>query len=121
MSDVVALVPDLFFQAKLLETAKRVGVSLKVARGVSEALGAAAQASAALLLVDLSEKGAVEFVRQLRESGSRARIVGFLSHVQTDLAAQAKAAGCTEVLPRSKFTAQLPAILAAAKARQAPS
>jgi hypothetical protein len=43
------------------------------------------------------------------------RVVGFLSHVQTDLAAQARAAGCDEVMPRSAFTQNLAAILTAAK------
>jgi hypothetical protein len=41
--------------------------------------------------------------------------VAFLSHVQTDLAAQARAAGCGEVLPRSQFTANLAEILRRAK------
>jgi hypothetical protein len=43
------------------------------------------------------------------------RVLAFLSHVQTDLAAQARAAGCTEVIPRSVFTQNLAAILEAAK------
>jgi len=34
-------------------------------------------------------------------------VVGFLSHLQTELAGQAKAAGCNEVLPRSSFTQNL--------------
>ena len=42
-------------------------------------------------------------------------MLAFLSHVQTDLAAQARAAGCTEVMPRSTFTQNLATILAAAK------
>jgi hypothetical protein len=41
--------------------------------------------------------------------------VGFLSHVQTELAEKALAAGCQEVLPRSKFTADLAEILGRAK------
>jgi len=35
--------------------------------------------------------------------------------VQTDLAAQARAAGCDDVLPRSSFTQNLASILSAAK------
>jgi hypothetical protein len=38
-----------------------------------------------------------------------------LSHVQTQLAAQAQAAGCNEVLPRSSFTQNLAAILSASE------
>jgi hypothetical protein len=41
--------------------------------------------------------------------------VGFLSHVQRDLATQAQAAGCNEVMPRSAFTQNLAAILGTAK------
>jgi len=47
--------------------------------------------------------------------GNPQPIVGFLSHVQTDLAEKARAAGCTEVLPRSQFTAKLADILSRAK------
>jgi hypothetical protein len=43
------------------------------------------------------------------------RMVGFLSHVQVDLAEQARAAGCDEVMPRSKFTQNLAEILSSAK------
>jgi hypothetical protein len=35
--------------------------------------------------------------------------------VQVDLAARARAAGCAEVMPRSKFTQNLATILAQAK------
>jgi hypothetical protein len=41
--------------------------------------------------------------------------VGFLSHVQTELAELARAAGCQDVMPRSKFTAELAQILGRAK------
>jgi len=43
------------------------------------------------------------------------RVVAFLSHVQTELAAQARAAGCNEVMPRSSFTQSLAALLSSAK------
>jgi DNA-binding NarL/FixJ family response regulator len=51
----------------------------------------------------------------LRQTQKDVRVVGFLSHVQRDLAAQAQAAGCDEVLPRSSFTQNLAAILSVAK------
>jgi hypothetical protein len=51
----------------------------------------------------------------LRQTSKEVRVVGFLSHVQTELAAQAQAAGCNEVLPRSSFTQNLAAILSVAK------
>ena len=42
-------------------------------------------------------------------------LIAYLSHVQTELAEQARAAGCTTVMPRSKFTRGLATILARAK------
>jgi hypothetical protein len=39
------------------------------------------------------------------------QVMGFLSHVQTDLAAAAHEAGCDFVLARSAFAQQLPQLL----------
>ncbi len=115
MGRVVALMDDLFFQMKLAETAKQLGVEVKVATN-GEALLGLLESAPKLVIVDLNSRSqplqAIEKVRQRR---SDIRVVGFLSHVQTDLGAQAQAAGCNEVLPRSSFTQNLAAILSAAK------
>jgi hypothetical protein len=91
MADVIALIDDLFFLAKVRETAKHVGVTLETA-GTGERLCAAGIA------------------------GNPRRVIAFLSHVQTDLANRAISAGCREVMPRSKFTQNLAEILRGAKA-----
>lgn len=116
MAQVVALVDDLFFQAKLLETARHVGVDLKTF-GTGEALVAEiAKENPRLVIVDLNARqGPLEAIERLKASASTAPIVGFLSHVQVDLAERAQAAGCREVMPRSKFTRDLATILAQAK------
>jgi hypothetical protein len=44
-------------------------------------------------------------------AGPGATFIAFGSHVDTAALAGAKAAGCDVVLPRSKFTAELPALL----------
>ena len=116
MADVLALVDDLFFQAKMTETARRVGVALQTVSSGDALVAAAAPQEHRLVLVDLNARqGALAAVEQLRASGSVQPIVGFLSHVQTELAEKARAAGCQEVLPRSKFTADLAEILGRAK------
>ncbi len=116
MADVLALVDDLFFQAKMMETARHVGVPLRVVSSGAALVEAAAAQAPALVLVDLNARqGALEGLTQLC-AGGQTPVVAFLSHVQTDLAAQARAAGCQEVLPRSKFTADLAEILRRAKA-----
>src|SRR4051812_46258340 len=104
MADVLALVDDLFFQAKMTETARHVGVALQTCSSGDALVAAAAQQAPRLLLVDLNARqGELDAVIKLKATGNAPPIIGFLSHVQTELADQARAAGCAEVLPRSKF------------------
>ena len=122
-TDVLALVDDLFFQAKMTETARKLGVTLKtVSTGAAlmNALKAAPDGAGVdlprLLVVDLNARqGAMEAIEQLHRSGNPIPVIGFLSHVQTELAQRAQAAGCRQVMPRSSFTANLAEILRQAK------
>ena len=115
MGRVVALMDDLFFQMKLAETAKHLGVEVKVA-ATADALKALLEPAPKLLIVDLNSRHEpLATIQRLRADKNAVRVVGFLSHVQTELAAQARAAGCDEVMPRSAFTQNLATILAAAK------
>jgi CheY-like chemotaxis protein len=122
-TDVLALVDDLFFQARLAETARKLGVTLKtVSTGATlvKMLEAAPDGVPGdlprLVIVDLNARqGAVEAIEQLQRSGNPIPVIGFLSHVQTELAERARAAGCKQVMPRSSFTANLSEILSQAK------
>jgi DNA-binding NarL/FixJ family response regulator len=115
MGRVVAFVDDLFFQSKLLETARHVGVELSCV-GTGEALLAQVQTGAlALVVVDLNARSNPLAAIELLAACSPAPVVAFLSHVQVDLAERARRAGCREVMPRSQFTRELPQILARAK------
>jgi len=123
MADAIALIDDLFFLAKVHETAKITGVTLETSSTGEQLLKSAAANPSALILVDLNARqGALEAVERLCASNSAAngqgnprRVIAFLSHVQTDLAERARAAGCAEVIPRSKFTQNLAEILRGAK------
>jgi len=115
MGRVVAFMDDLFFQMKLAETAKHVGVEVKVASS-PEALQSLLEPAPKLVIVDLNARSQpLVAIEKLRSSHRDLRIVAFLSHVQRDLAQRAQAAGCNEVLPRSAFTQNLAEILGAAK------
>jgi hypothetical protein len=57
---------------------------------------------ARLVLLDVSRPGALDAVRALD-----APVVAFGSHVDDELLDAARAAGCAEVLPRSRFFRQL--------------
>jgi DNA-binding NarL/FixJ family response regulator len=117
MGRVAALIDDLFFQMKVAETAKHLGLDFKVASN-ADALMDLLEPPTRLVVVDLNSKNQpVATIERIRATQKQLRVVGFLSHVQTDLAASARAAGCTEVMPRSMFTQNLAAILESAKDR----
>ena len=116
MAQVLALIDDIFFQAKMLETAKQVGVEFR-ACSTADALDAEiAKAVPRLVVVDLNaHSDPFEALERLHASGGKIPLIAFLSHVQVDLAERARAAGCNDVMPRSKFTQNLATILARAK------
>jgi len=93
MAQVVALVDDLFFQAKIVETAKQLGVDLRTC-ATPEALAAEiAKDAPRLVVVDLNARAnpleaAERVAERVRAGGAEIALVGFLSHVQVDLAAR---------------------------------
>jgi DNA-binding NarL/FixJ family response regulator len=68
--------------------------------------------AADVVVVDLSRPDAVEGVRALRAAGSTVRVVAYGRHTERELLAEARAAGCDQVLARSAFFADVPAALA---------
>jgi len=118
MADALALVDDLFFQAKLLETAKQLSVQLRTFSASAPLLSEAVKSAPHVVIVDLNAKDhPVEAIACLCSKSPGLPIVAFLSHVQTDLADRARSAGCARVLPRSQFTRELATILLQAKSQ----
>jgi DNA-binding NarL/FixJ family response regulator len=115
MGRVVGFLDDIFFQMKILETAKHLGMEFKVATN-PDALVELLDPPTSLVIVDLNASNQpVATIARLRATHKDLRVVSFLSHVQVDLAAQARAAGSSEVMPRSTFTQNLATILSSAK------
>jgi DNA-binding NarL/FixJ family response regulator len=115
MGRVVALMDDIFFQMKVAETAKHLDLEFKVATNVDALLGLL-EPRPQLVIVDLNARSQpIAAIEKLRAAAPEVRVVAFLSHVQRELAEQAKNAGCEEVLPRSVFTQNLAQILSPAK------
>jgi hypothetical protein len=108
---IVAAVEDLFFRSKIEATARHLNVPVRFVKA-QELAGASAGAAAVLL--ELSSNGAaVSAVKEMRsgKSTSDVPVIGFLSHVDKELAKQAEAAGVTQVMPRSQFSEGLPDLL----------
>lgn len=108
---IVALVPDLMDRSKVSAAAKAAGESVRFVNQAPRLVAAVEEDSPDLVLVDLGRPGAVDAVRELAGAGAGARVVGFGSHVDRDLLAEAGDAGCEEVLARSQFFRDLARVL----------
>ena len=116
MAKVLALVDDLFFQAKIMETAKLVGVELRTCTTPDALLGEVAKSAPRLVVIDLNARNTpLAAIERMRAEAANIPLIAYLSHVQVDLAEQARAAGCQMVMPRSKFTRDLATILGRTK------
>ena len=111
---ILAVVDDLLFLSKIQETARQLGVEVKAAQPADLPEAAAATAPNAFL-VDLNHRSgkALEVLRVLKSDVKTKDIavIGFVSHVQNELIAAARDAGCNLVLARSAFASQLPSLL----------
>jgi CheY-like chemotaxis protein len=111
---ILAVLSDLMFAVKIQDAAKRLGLGVVLAKTEDEAIARAKQ-NPSLVIVDLNIAGlnSIELIKKLKASESTRdfSVVGFVSHVQTDLRKQAQEAGCDEVVARSVFSQNLPAIL----------
>ena len=97
---IVAFVPDLMDRSRLS------GREIDFVASAS----ALTEEDADLYVVDLSRPGALDAIAVLHDK----RVVGFGSHVDTDLLRAARAAGCDAVLARSAFFSHLDDHLASA-------
>jgi CheY-like chemotaxis protein len=111
---VVAIVDDLFFLAKIRETAKAVGVTVLTV-DARRGTPAVAEASPQGIVLDLNLRStsALDWIRTLKADPATQAIpiVAFVSHVQEQLISDARTSGCNSVLARSAFTRQLPQLL----------
>jgi len=117
--NIIAAVDDMFFAAKIRATAEALGVGIKFYRQLEALVAAAGEQPPDLILVDLhNEKlDACELARQLKsgETSKTVPLLGFFSHVQTELQRQALEAGYDQVIPRSVFSRDLARILTQAQ------
>ena len=98
---------DLFFAVKIEGAAKASGAHVQFVKTESAALAAAPEAE--LILLDLNCKGLDVLTLLPQLPGTR--VIGFVSHVQTELRQAAADAGCGTVMARSAFSDRLPSIL----------
>ena len=116
MAQVVALIDDIFFQAKIGETAKQLGLEFRACTTPDALESEIAKAPPRLVVIDLnSHANPIDAISRVTRNTETTLLIGFLSHTEVDLAEKARAAGCREVLPRSKFAQNMATILGCAK------
>jgi len=120
---ILCAVDDLLFSIKIKTAAAGVGAPVYFERDPDMVLPRIREKQPALVILDLNSARMrplelVEAMKADPELG-RVRTLGYVSHVQTDLIAAARAAGVDEVLARSAFSDRLGEILTSGSARPA--
>lgn len=113
---ILAAVEDLFFLAKIQETARQLGVRLHVAKTEDQVMQLAQEGTPpTLIILDLNGAAThpLSVIARLRREPAlkKTSLVGFVSHLQAELKLQAQEAGCDLVMPRSAFSQNLPSLL----------
>lgn len=104
---------DLVFVSQITGVAGTVGLTVAVAPGLPQALTMLAEESFAFVLIDLTVPGlSVAEVVQACGRETCPRVVAFGPHVHDQRLAEAREAGCDEVLTRGQFASGLPQVLA---------
>lgn len=116
---IFCFIEDLFFLAKIQETARKLGVKVEFIKGenkdaIARIYEAPDTEKPALLVFDLNNLNAkpMTLIPKFKSKFKKAvSIIGFLNHLQGDLKMKAIEAGCDSVMPRSAFSQSLPVLL----------
>ena len=105
---------DLFFSAKILDMAKRFGMSVEFLKDMPTVLEKVKE-KPSLVIFDLNCDAAepLSIIRAMKSDPETKRVstIGFVSHVQAELKLEAQESGCDMVVARSVFAQNLPMIL----------
>jgi hypothetical protein len=111
-------VEDLFFFAKINESARKLGIKVAFVKNDPETFAKIVEGPEedrpSLIVFDLNNVAAkpMTLIPKIKSKLKRGTsIIGFLSHLQGDLKAKAVEAGCDMVMPRSAFSQNLPTLL----------
>ena len=105
---------DLIFTSKVTGTAAALGYRVVVIGDAAKARAMLEQGKTRVVFVDLAAGDLVgsPTLLQYREVAPPGTpFVAFGSHVDTEALANARAAGCDPVMPRSRFTVELPTLI----------
>jgi hypothetical protein len=116
VAKIYAFIEDLFFLAKIQETARKLNVKVdfvKTEKDVLDRIESSGE-KPSLIIFDLNNHLAnpLKTIPKLKkELKKETNFLGFVSHIQGDLKLKAIEAGCDTVVPRSAFSQNLPNLL----------
>ena len=114
---VLCLVDDLLFSIKISTAAKALNAPIFFERSADMAMARVREKQPSLVILDLNSAKLrpLEIIARIKEDPSlkAIRTLGYVSHVQSDVIAAARAAGIDEVMARSAFSDRLGQILSA--------
>src|SRR5215207_8192579 len=114
---VISVVDDMFFASKIRAVAEAAGVEISFPRSLEAVVSKARETKPGLILVDLHNQriDPIALARELKADQKLRdiKLLGFFSHVQTELKMNALSAGFDQIIPRSVFARDLAEILAA--------
>ena len=112
---IVCVLDDLLFSVKISTAAKAIGTDVYFERTPGMAFARIKERQPSLVIFDLNSArlNPLGVIAELKSDPLTREIktLGFVSHVQAETIAAARAAGIDEVLARSAFAAQLGEIL----------
>jgi PleD family two-component response regulator len=112
---IICVLDDLLFSVKISTAAKAIGADVYFERTPGMAFARVKEKRPSLVIFDLNSArlNPLGVIAELKSDPLTREIktLGFVSHVQADTIAAARAAGIDEVLARSAFSAQLGDIL----------
>ena len=104
---LLVLVRDLLFSSRIAVAARHLGIEIKLLREPGQLAAEAGRR----LIVDLNQPGALDAAIEWRGGGDRREVIGFVAHVDADTIRRARDARIDQVLPRSRFVAELESLL----------
>ncbi len=113
---IVTSIPDLLLQSRVRSILSRIGQPCRNETSREKLIQAVTVERSPVVILDLENPAhdAAGLIRELTQSSSEVKVVGFHSHVNHEIRRECLQAGCSHVLTRSQLEHQLPAIIESA-------
>ena len=119
-SQVLILCSDIMFSSQITGAARQCEYTFCTVLSTRQALAQLDDSIRQVLLVDLNQPSLNwDQLKSIHQEHPTLVSIAFGPHVDVEKLEAARAAGCTEVMPRSRFSAQLAQLLQAALTEEA--